>query len=118
MLIFGVVTAGGIGEVIDNAKEIPGYLSMVTTYSVKEGASAPYGVLKVASMLAWGLGYFGMPHVLLRFMTIREESHLKRSRRIAIVWVLISMTAALAIGVVGASVLGVVDSAALIGAEQ
>lgn len=118
ILIFGVVTAGGVGAVMDNAKEIPGYLSMVTTYSVKEGVSAPYGALKIASMLAWGLGYFGMPHVLLRFMAIREESQLKRSRRIAIVWVLISMAAALAIGVVGASIPGIIDRGALIGAGK
>jgi sodium/proline symporter len=52
-------------------------------------------------MMAWGLGYFGMPQVLLRFMAIRKEDELKRSRRIATVWVLISLTVAVFIGIVG-----------------
>jgi len=51
--------------------------------------------------MAWGLGYFGMPQVLLRFMAIRKESELKRSRRIATVWVVISLAIAVFIGVVG-----------------
>jgi sodium/proline symporter len=51
--------------------------------------------------LAWGLGYFGMPHVLLRFMAIEDEQKLKLSRRIATVWVVISMGVAIFIGVVG-----------------
>jgi sodium/proline symporter len=52
-------------------------------------------------MMAWGLGYFGMPQVLLRFMAIRKEEELKRSRRIATVWVVISLTVAVFIGIVG-----------------
>ena len=52
-------------------------------------------------MLAWGLGYFGMPQVLLRFMAIRREDELKRARRVAMVWVVISLTAAIMIGIVG-----------------
>ncbi len=53
------------------------------------------------SIVAWGLGYFGMPRVLLRFMAIRSEKELTRSRRIATVWVVISLTVAVFIGVVG-----------------
>jgi len=56
------------------------------------------------STLAWGLGYFGMPQVLLRFMAIRNPEELKTSRRIATVWVIISLGAALAIGIIGRSV--------------
>jgi sodium/proline symporter len=51
--------------------------------------------------MAWGLGYFGMPQVLLRFMAIRTENELTRSRRIATVWVVISLTVAVFIGIVG-----------------
>ena len=58
------------------------------------------------SCLAWGLGYFGMPQVLLRFMGIRSEKELKLSRRVAIVWVVISMAAAVFIGIVGRSIAG------------
>ena len=62
-------------------------------------------MLAILSTLSWGLGYFGMPQVLLRFMAIRKGSELKRSRRIATVWVLISLTAAVTIGVIGRYIL-------------
>jgi len=55
-------------------------------------------------MMAWGLGYFGMPQVLLRFMAIRREDELTRSRRIAMVWVCISLGVAVFIGIVGRQV--------------
>lgn len=61
----------------------------------------PYGALSVASILAWGLGYFGMPQVLLRFMAIRKEKELKMSRRIAMIWVVISLAVAVFIGIIG-----------------
>ncbi len=65
------------------------------------GTASPYGLLSIFSMLAWGLGYFGMPQVLLRFMAIRKEEELKRSRRIAMIWVVISLAVAVFIGIVG-----------------
>jgi sodium/proline symporter len=52
-------------------------------------------------MLAWGLGYFGMPHILVRFMAIEDEKKIGISRRVASVWVVIAMFVALAIGVIG-----------------
>lgn len=55
----------------------------------------------VASNLAWGLGYFGQPHILTRFMAIKQASLLKRSRNIAIVWVFISLLFAVIVGIVG-----------------
>ena len=98
---FGVSVAGGWGAVMDNAKALPGYLSLVSIHDPVSKTSSPYGALSSASMLAWGLGYFGMPHILLRFMAARKESELKLSRRIASVWVVISMAIAILIGVVG-----------------
>lgn len=99
ILGFGTVTAGGMDAVIDNAKEIPGYFSFSHIY--KDGASQSYSPLQMASMLAWGLGYFGMPHVLLRFMAIGDANKLKLSRRVATVWVVISMAVSVFIGVIG-----------------
>ena len=52
-------------------------------------------------MLAWGLGYFGMPHILVRFMAISDPEKLKISRRVASVWVVIAMGIAILIGIVG-----------------
>ena len=61
----------------------------------------PVQLLTICSLLAWGLGYFGMPHILLRFMAIEEEKKLALSRRVATTWVVISMGVAVFIGVVG-----------------
>lgn len=116
IVTISTVKAGGFGAVIDNAKQIPGFLQFFglatpTLNNAGEqiveagkplfGAAADYGLIKVFSMLAWGLGYFGMPQVLLRFMAIRKEDELKRSRRIAMVWVTISLAVAVFIGIVG-----------------
>ena len=70
------------------------------------GQAGDYGLLNVVSMLAWGLGYFGMPQVLLRFIAIRRADELKMSRRIAMVWVTISLIAAVAIGTKHLTVFG------------
>ncbi len=98
---FGISAAGGLGAVMENARALPGYLSFGQTYDLAANAARPYGFLNAFSMLAWGLGYFGMPHILLRFMAIQDASKLKLSRRVASVWVVISMAAALMIGIIG-----------------
>ena len=102
--VFGIVQAGGLDVVVENAKALPGYLSFTEIHDAASGAAKPYGVLSIASMFAWGLGYFGMPHILVRFMAIRNEDELKISRRIAAIWVVISMTVAVCIGMIGYSV--------------
>ncbi|MDE7187871.1 MAG: sodium/proline symporter [Lachnospiraceae bacterium] len=101
VVIFGAIASGGFGAVINSARELPGYLSMVQTYAADTASSRPYNALSILSTLAWGLGYFGMPHILLRFMAIEDENKLKLSRRIASIWVVISMAVAVFIGIVG-----------------
>ncbi|MDD7718447.1 MAG: sodium/proline symporter PutP [Eubacteriaceae bacterium] len=101
VLTFGISSAGGFDEVISNAKELPGYLSLNAMYDAGTGEATDYGFITIVSTLAWGLGYFGMPHVLLRFMAIEEKEKLTLSRRIATVWVVISLAVATFIGVVG-----------------
>ena len=101
VLGFGVTQAGGMDAVLDNAKSMAGYLSLANIYDPATGGSNPYSLLTICSLLAWGLGYFGMPHILLRFMAIEEEKKLKLSRRVATSWVVISMAVAVFIGVVG-----------------
>ena len=103
VLGYGVMTAGGMGAVMENAQALPGYLSMTLTHNVETGEAAPYGLLSIVTMLAWGLGYFGMPHVLLRFMAIEDDRKLSLSRRVASIWVVISLAVAVFIGVVGLS---------------
>lgn len=116
IVAIGVTKAGGVNTVLENAKEIPGFFEffgmatpaldangqqIVEAGKPVFGAASEYGVLSICSMMAWGLGYFGMPQVLLRFMAIRKESELRRSRRIATVWVVISLAVAVFIGIVG-----------------
>ena len=116
IVILGVNQAGGFDAVIANSQKIPGFLEFfglanpVLNEEGKQiveagkplfGDAAPYGILTVCSMMAWGLGYFGMPQVLLRFMAIRKEQELSRSRRIAMIWVVISLGVAVFIGIVG-----------------
>ncbi len=98
---FGVVQAGGIDAVIENAKSLPGFLSVTNIYDQASGTSSSYGLLRSASMLAWGLGYFGMPHILVRFMAIGDPEKLKLSRRVATIWVVLAMGLAIIIGMIG-----------------
>ena len=112
VLIYATVSAGGVSAVAENAKQLPGYLSFVSSYSETTGESEPYNLLHIITTLSWGLGYFGMPHILLRFMAIEDDKKLKLSRRVASVWVVIAMAMAVLIGLVGRglSSTGLIDS--------
>ena len=101
VLVFGVNVAGGMDAVMDNARSLPGYFSMNATYNAATASATEYSLLSKVSMFAWGLGYFGMPHILLRFMAIEDHKKLSISRRVATVWVVISLAVAVFIGVVG-----------------
>ena len=116
VLIIAVVHAGGIAAVIENTRSIPGFLEFfgIANPTVVDGVQqiAPdgsalfgeagkYGLLTIISTMSWGLGYFGMPQVLLRFMAIRRPSEIKFSRRIATTWCAISLFAAVCIGLIG-----------------
>lgn len=104
IVFFGIDQAGGWEVVAANASELPGYLNLTQGYDAATGQAGSYGALSIVSTLAWGLGYFGMPHILLRFMAIEDGDKLKISRRIATVWVVISMFIAILIGIIGYSV--------------
>ena len=116
IVVISIFKAGGFGAVAENAQAIPGFLEffglaspslneagqqIVENGVPKFGEASQYGLLTVVSTMAWGLGYFGMPQVLLRFMAIRKESELRMSRRIAMVWVVISLGVAVFIGIIG-----------------
>ncbi len=115
---YGIVTAGGMAQVLDNARQLPGFLEVSATYDNATGTAASYGIFNKITMFCWGLGYFGMPHILLRFMAIRKSSELTLSRRIASVWVVFSLGIAVFLGVVGRAMTqsGVLES--LIDAEN
>ena len=112
----GVSAAGGISAVINNAKSIPGFFEffgiaqptlvdgvqqLEATGKPLFGEAGKYGFLTIISTLSWGLGYFGMPQVLLKFMAIKNPEQLKLSRRVATIWCAISLVAAVTIGIIG-----------------
>lgn len=115
VLIAGIAHAGGVSAVIENAKAIPGFFDFfgIASPTLADGVqkveagkpvfgeAGKYGLLTIISTMSWGLGYFGMPQVLLKFMAIRKSSELKLSRRIATAWCAISLAAAVAIGIIG-----------------
>ncbi len=121
VVVLGSITmAGGVDNTVAFLSDIPGYLSMTSiatpevtaegTQLVENGqplfgAAGEYGLLTIISTMSWGLGYFGMPQVLVRFMGIRSEEEVKTSRRIAIIWVVISMFSAVMIGMIGRSLM-------------
>ena len=112
VLFYGINQAGGWSAVIDNANQLKGYLDMNATFNNATNASDPYGLFNKITMFCWGLGYFGMPHILLRFMAIENPEKLKLSRRVASVWVVISLGVATFLGVVGRAMteVGALDS--------
>lgn len=119
VLIGSITWAAGVDNVVAVLSDIPGFLTGVQIavpelgpdgHQLVEGDRAlfampqEYGLLSIVSMLAWGLGYFGMPQVLVRFMGIRSADEIKHSRIIAVVWCTVSLFCAICIGLVGRAV--------------
>ena len=115
ILTFSTIAAGGPAQIMENMKNIPGFfeffgiaqpqvadgVQQVQNGAPLFGGAGKYGFWTIVSTLSWGLGYFGMPQVLLRFMAIRRSHELRTSRRIATTWAVISLTAAVLIGLIG-----------------
>ena len=78
-------------KIVAEGADSSGYMSLTSNMSG----------IDIISNLAWAFGYFGMPHILVRFMAIKDTKEVKKSATIAIVWVVISLTAAVLIGVLG-----------------
>ena len=74
--------------------ETPGYFNLFTSWQ------------DVVSGLAWGLGYFGMPHIIIRFMSVRSQKELKKSAAIGITWTTLILVFAVLVGVFGRRMLG------------
>lgn len=93
---------GGFSSFTDKIADFnPNFLNIFTN---ADGSALT--ALALISLLAWGLGYFGQPHILIRFMGIKSPGAIKKSRRIATVWTLISLTAAVLIGMSGRLFIG------------
>ena len=91
------MSLGGLGETVS---AISAYKATLFEPFTKPDGST-LGAIELISLLAWGLGYFGQPHILVRFMAIKSTKELPQATRIAMVWVVLSLAAAVAIGMVG-----------------
>lgn len=105
LLVVPIVAYNMIGTDLGTALVNSGVASS-DYMSLFSNGGKPYSFVDIISQLAWGLGYCGMPHILVRFMAIRNEKEIKKSSTIAIVWVAVSLFAACAIGVIGRAFLG------------
>lgn len=92
-----VQTLGGLGTTWGlMQQEIPGHFALWDP-AIGTGAT----VVMLISSLGWGLGYFGQPHILVRFMAIQDSKELKKATHIAMTWVVVSLSAAVFMGLVG-----------------
>ncbi len=120
VFIGSVASAGGVENTVAFLQSIPGFLSgteiatpildadglqVVSNGWPQFGDANSYGIITIVSGLAWGFGYFGMPQVLVRFMSIRKADEIKVSRRIAMIWLVVALTCAVCIGLVGRAVM-------------
>ena len=88
---------GGPGAVAENLAQ----LTDETLHFFPETTGGHIDSLLLASALGWGLGYFGQPHILVRFMAIENSEMIKTSRRMAMVWVVLTLSAAVLVGLIG-----------------
>ena len=87
-----IMTVGGIGPSIDQVKSTgPGMFDMITGNTF----------LGMVSLMAWGLGYFGQPHIIVRFMAISSVKEIKKARRIGMGWMIFSLLGAIMTGLFG-----------------
>ena len=120
VFIGSVTAAGGVENTVAFLQSIPGFLSGIEIATpvldasgaqiIQDGAplfgeAGAYGLITIISGLAWGLGYFGMPQVLIRFMSVRHSSEIKKSRIIAMIWLVVSLSSAVCIGLIGRAVI-------------
>lgn len=98
IMAYSIVGGGNVMSTLDASGVAGGSAAYLSLFS--NGGEA-YKAVDIISGLAWGLGYCGMPHILVRFMAVRDEKELAKSKKVAIVWVLISLVLSCVIGVLG-----------------
>lgn len=108
MMLVGILAVPIIAVMVMGAGQIvPNLIDSGLTVDAKDFLNImyengePIKLSSIASQLAWGLGYCGMPHILVRFMAVRDEKELAKSKKVGIVWVLLSLSVACIIGIIG-----------------
>jgi len=95
--ITATVEMGGVSVTLDALHNVQA--SMLQPLTKPDGSTM--GFIELISLLAWGIGYFGQPHILVRFMAVRSSGEIRQATRIAMTWVILSLAAAVAVGMVG-----------------
>jgi sodium/proline symporter len=107
--VIGIGVLGGFGALSDALNdETPSLMDLGSTATFAEGewsAGGPLGAVAIVSLLAWGLGYFGQPHILARFMAIRSARAIPAARRIGTGWVVAVLSGATLVGLLGIGLL-------------
>ena len=102
--VVAVVALGGPADAIAKAQDF-GTKALTGEYGAalmeKFTANQSFGAMSAVSAFAWCLGYFGMPHIIIRFMGIRSNSEIKTARRVGIIWMIIAYIGAFIIGTLG-----------------
>ena len=102
LLVVPLVAYGMISGNVMDTLEASGVAGGASSYmNLFHNNGKPYGFIDIISQVAWGLGYCGMPHILVRFMAVRDEKELNKSKGIGIGWVALSLIFACVIGVIG-----------------
>ena len=98
LIALNIVGTGNLSQALEQTGVAGGAASYL---KLMDNGGRPFTVVEIISQLAWGLGYCGMPHILVRFMAVKDEKELKKSKVVAIGWVALSLLFACVIGVVG-----------------
>lgn len=95
--VAAVLTLGGVDETVDGIREVGAdHLSLLSGTSLTAAT-----VVSIVSAMAWGLGYFGQPHIIVRFMAMRDAASARSARRIGIGWMVVTLAGAVACGLIG-----------------
>lgn len=115
MMFLAIIFVAGVMFAELNNPSVGANFSDIESFSIFSG---DFGALKIIGALAWGLGYFGQPHILTRFMAIKTPGEIKPARRIAMVWVTLSLAGAVIIGIFGKPFLAAANAPLAAGAEE
>jgi len=97
LVALGIVGADNVSATLtETGVDAANFMNLLSN-----GSDGNFSVIDIISQLAWGLGYMGMPHILVRFMAVKDEKELNKSKGVAIIWVALSLVFACVIGVVG-----------------
>jgi sodium/proline symporter len=95
--VAGIMLLGGAGPAAAAIKSFNA--EFFNPFNAADGK--PASLVAIISLMAWGLGYFGQPHIVVRFMAIKSAKQIPQARRIAMTWVVVSLSAAVVVGMVG-----------------